>query len=106
MRAAAPRLVQAAAIVGAGVLAGCTTSGAPDARVDTPALVKDLQASLARDENLARVTSVAVDPKTGVVTLSGRVESPEERANAGRLACSVKGVKVVYNVIQIQARAR
>jgi hypothetical protein len=42
----------------------------------------------------------------GVVTLAGRVKSTADRENAGRLACSGKGVKVVYDEIQIQARAR
>jgi osmotically-inducible protein OsmY len=47
-----------------------------------------------------------VNAKTGIVTLSGRVETPEERESAGRLACSVKGVTVVYNQLDVARGGR
>ena len=73
--------------------------------MDGPALESGVKSALARDGRLLRATNVDVNPSTGVVRLSGRVTSPEERASAGRLASSVQGVTVVYNEIEIQ-RAR
>jgi osmotically-inducible protein OsmY len=86
-------------------LLACSTARPPEARLDGTALESGVKSALARDGRLARATSVDVNPATGVVTLSGRVTSPEERASAGRLASSVEGVKIVYNEIEIQ-RAR
>lgn len=97
---------RAAAVAAAALLFACTTSEPPQARVDAGALERAIRSSLARDARLAKAASVDVDARTGRVTLTGRVETPEERANAGRLACAVKGVTVVYNQIDVGRPAR
>ena len=74
--------------------------------MDSQALENGVKSALARDGRLAQATSVDVNPATGVVRLSGRVATAEERASAGRLACSVKGVRVVYNEIDIRSGRR
>jgi osmotically-inducible protein OsmY len=96
----------AAALVAAGPLLACASSRTNASRVDVPALESDLRSSLARDARLAAGTSVHVDPATGIVRLSGRVASAEERRRAGRLASSVKGVTIVYNEIEVQRLRR
>lgn len=106
MRRVAHRLAPIATIlVAAASLVACATVQTRAARMDSPALENGVKNALARDGRLADATNVDVNPSTGVVRLSGRVASAEERASAGRLACSVKGVTVVYNEIEIQ-RAR
>lgn len=107
MRKVGHRLASvAAALVAAAFLAACTTVRTPAARMDSPALENGVKNALARDGHLAEATNVDVNPATGVVRLSGRVASAEERASAGRLACSVEGVTVVYNEIEIQRTRR
>lgn len=96
----------AVAAAAAATLLACTTAKAPALRVDGSALTSALNATLAKEARLARVTKVAVNSATGVVTLSGRVASAEERELAGRLACSVKGVSVVYNELEVQHAVR
>ena len=99
-------LKRGAAAGAAAMLLACATSKAPQARVDAGALATAIKSSLAKDARLAKAASVDVNAKTGIVTLSGRVETPEERESAGRLACSVKGVTVVYNQLDVARGAR
>ena len=93
---------RAAVAAAAMTLLACTTAKAPARRVDGLELTATLKSTLAKETRLARVTKVAVDTATGVVTLSGRVANAEERELAGRLACSVKGVSIVYNEIEVR----
>ena len=88
------------------MLLACATAKAPARRVDEAALTAALRAKLAKEARIASVTNVTVDPATGIVTLSGRVASPEDREIAGRLACSVKGVSIVYNELQVRRAIR
>lgn len=107
MRRLARRLCShAVAAAAAATLLACATAKAPARRVDDSELTTALRARLAKETRLATFTKVAVDPATGIVTLSGRVASKEDREIAGRLACSVKGVSVVYNELQVQGAIR
>jgi osmotically-inducible protein OsmY len=106
MKTGVAAILKRAAVAGAAaILCACTTAKAPEARVDAEALATAVKSSLAKDPQLASAASVKVNAKTGRVTLSGVVETSAERENAGRLACSAKGVKVVYNEIDVE-RAR
>jgi osmotically-inducible protein OsmY len=105
------RLAIGAAVLAAAGAAGCSTARAWNARstgVPTvaPARAEALKSSLETDTRLPRGASVAVDPQTGIVRLSGSVANAEERVNAGRLVCSVEGVTVVYNELEIRRAAR
>ena len=107
---AAPRIRFAigAAVVAAAVASGCSTArvNARAVRTARPERAEVLESALASDARLPRGASVAVDPQTGVVRLSGNVANAEERANAGRVACSVQGVTVVYNELEIRRAGR
>jgi len=48
--------------------------------------------------------ALGVDVKQGVVTLTGAVELPKQRAKAEKLTRKVKGVKSVINKLEIKAR--
>jgi len=45
--------------------------------------------------------AIDVDVKAGVVTLTGHVQEPKQKAKAESLAKKVKGVKSVVNNLQI-----
>lgn len=99
-------LKRAAVSAAAAVLLACTTSRAPKANVDADSLATAVKSKLAKDARLANAASVNVNARTGIVTLSGRVGTPEERESAGRLACSAKGVTVVYNQLDVVREER
>jgi osmotically-inducible protein OsmY len=82
--------------------AGCSTVHPVNANVNTAEIQEALQAELARDRRLSMVTTVKVNPANGVVTLSGLVPTDSDRAAAGKLASSIKGVAMIYNEIQVE----
>jgi osmotically-inducible protein OsmY len=56
---------------------------------------------LAEDVKFSTLKTVQVDTDRGVVTLSGKVHSKQEKQHAGALARQVKGVKKVRNMLSI-----
>lgn len=92
-----------AAVAAAGMsLAACQTSKTPAAHVNATDLASAVKARLSNDVRIAGATNVDVDAARGLVTLSGTVPTGKDRENAGRLASSVKGVAVVYNVLEVE----
>ena len=80
MRNASRRLGSiATTVVAAASLVSCATARTHAARVDIAAVESGVKTALARDGRLAGATNVDVNPSTGVVRLSGRVASAEER---------------------------
>jgi len=88
-----------------GVAACHTTTQARLRRPDS-ADIESLKAKLAKNARFSKLTKVTVNPANGVVTLSGHVASEADRAEAGRLASSVKGVAMIYNELQPETRTR
>ena len=95
--------IATAAIV---VLGGCSTAPPIAARVDPGTLTAHVEAALATEPRIAGAAKVSVDAARARVTLSGVVATKEDRETAGRLACSVKGVTVVYNLLDLERRPR
>ncbi len=85
--------------------AGCATARDAELRGDESGLAAEVRAALATDSRLAGVTRVVANERRGRVTLAGHVATPEARAAAGRLASSVEGVRLVYNVLVLDRRA-
>ncbi len=103
MRNGARRLACiATTVVAAASLASCATVRTHTARLDSAAVEEGVKSALARDGRLAAATSVDVNPSTGVVRLSGRVPTKADLEKAGRLACAVKGVGIVYNDLEVR----
>ena len=46
--------------------------------------------------------SITVEVKDGVVTMTGKVQEPKQKARAEKIAQKVKGVKKVINNVQIE----
>ena len=85
--------------------AGCqaTTGRTAGERIDDAAISTSVRAKLAGDR-AANLTRINVDTVNGVVSLTGVVETPEDRARAERLARDVDGVQRVANNLQIEKR--
>ncbi len=61
-----------------------------------------VKAALIRDDSV-KALDIGVKTIDDVVYLSGRVDTPEQRETAERLAREVKGVKAVVNHIQLKS---
>lgn len=86
--------------------AGCTTATRPPmARADSTD-IEALRAKFANDARFSKLKGVDVDPRRGVLTLSGQVSTKADRADAGALASSVKGVAIVYNELEVERTPR
>jgi hyperosmotically inducible protein len=59
-----------------------------------------VQLKLAED-TVVKGGGLAVDVKDGIVTLSGKVENPNQKSKAEKLAKKVSGVKSVVNNIVV-----
>jgi osmotically-inducible protein OsmY len=84
---------------------GCTSMTGQTAGqyVDDSTITSQVKAKLVA-EKAANLTRIDVDTTNRVVSLSGVVESPEQKNRAEQLAMQVSGVQKVQNNLQIQKR--
>jgi hyperosmotically inducible periplasmic protein len=89
-----------------GILAGCQamTGRTAGENVDDGNITATVKAQLAKDK-LSSLTRIDVDTTSGVVSLNGVVQSPQERSRAEEVARGVGGVKKVVNNLQIQKKS-
>ncbi len=102
------RVLGLAFILGAGALVA-TMAVSSQARtigqiIDDTALVASIKTKLTADK-LSNLTKIDVKSESGVVTLSGTVDSLERRARAVQIASGVEGVKQVIDNLQVAAAA-
>jgi osmotically-inducible protein OsmY len=71
--------------------------------VDDTAITTAVKAKLAKDK-IKTLVRVSVDTVGGVVTLTGTVESADQKKHAEEVARGVKGVSKVVNDLQIKNR--
>jgi hyperosmotically inducible periplasmic protein len=85
--------------------AGCTSMTGETAGqyVDDSTITASVKAKLVGDKT-ANLTRIDVDTTNKVVSLSGIVESPEQKTRAEQLAMQVSGVQKIRNNLQIQKR--
>ncbi|HEX3176127.1 MAG TPA: BON domain-containing protein [Methylomirabilota bacterium] len=72
--------------------------------IDDARIAGEVKAKLAA-ESLSNLASIDVTSDTGIVTLSGTVDSAERRARAAQIAGAVTGVKGLVNNIQVAGAA-
>jgi hyperosmotically inducible periplasmic protein len=83
------------------VTAACATvDRAEDLRIES-----EVKARLVAETD-ANLTRLAVVSTNGVVYLNGTVASPDQRARAGLLAKSVRGVRRVVNTLDVTTPSR
>lgn len=94
-----------ALLVAAMLMASCQamTGRTAGRNVDDAALTASVNAALVADKP-SNFTRIDVDTTSGVVSLTGTVETPEQRARAEQLAGRVDGVKRVINNLQVARR--
>ena len=105
------------ALLAAALLAGCAAalvgnasrsgvykdSRSPD-QIDVDARLASTVRSKLIADPAVKASGVMVTVNTGVVTLKGAVEKPEQRTAAERAARSIKGVKGVKNELRVSAK--
>jgi hyperosmotically inducible periplasmic protein len=84
---------------------GCTSMTGQSAGeyVDDSTITSSVKAKLV-GEKAANLTRIDVDTTNRIVSLSGVVESPEQKKRAEQLASQVSGVRKVDNNLQIQKK--
>jgi hyperosmotically inducible protein len=81
-----------------------TTGRTAGRNVDDAALTASVNAALVADKP-SNFTRIDVDTTSGVVSLTGTVETPEQRRRAEQLASRVDGVKRVINNLQVAGKS-
>ncbi len=87
----------------AAVLLGCRTNSSPEQQVRDLEITADVKSKLASDEGLSTVPNISVNSTNSVVTLSGQVDSAEQKAKAESIAGSVPHVARVVDNLQVTA---
>ena len=87
------------------LIGGCTamTGETAGQYVDDSTITASVKAKLV-GEKTANLTRIDVDTTNQVVSLTGIVESPDQKARAEQLASQVSGVKSVKNNLQVQKK--
>lgn len=87
----------------AAVTAGCQslTGKTAGSNIDDATITASVKSKLVA-EKAANLTRVNVDTNNGVVSLTGVVETPEQKTRAENLAREVSGVRRVTNNLQVQ----
>ena len=102
-----PYAIRLSSIMLAGLLliGGCTSMTGETAGeyVDDSTITASVKAKLV-GEKTANLTRIDVDTTNQVVSLTGIVESPDQKARAEQLASQVSGVKSVKNNLQVQKK--
>jgi hyperosmotically inducible protein len=69
--------------------------------IDDATVTTKVKYELSEDVKFSTLKTVQVDTERGVVTLTGKVHSKQEKQHAGAVARKVKGVKKVRNLLSI-----
>ena len=69
--------------------------------IDDAAITTKVKFELAEDVKFGTLKTVQVDTERGVVTLTGRVHSKQEKKHAGAVAAKVEGVVKVRNMLSV-----
>ena len=87
------------------LIGGCTSMTGETAGeyVDDSTITASVKAKLV-GEKTANLTRIDVDTTNRVVSLTGIVESPDQKARAEQLASQVSSVKSVKNNLQVQKK--
>ena len=84
------------------VVVGCSTNQPPNDQLDDSAITASIKAKFAADDDV-KAHNIDVDTVNGIVTLSGVVDSAEEKAKAAQIAAATDGVRRVNNTLQIKS---
>jgi osmotically-inducible protein OsmY len=80
----------------------CRTNETPEAQVKDARIAAAIKAKLASDLSATTITNVSINVTNSVVTLSGQVNSAENKRRAEEIARSVDGVVRVNDDLLVQ----
>lgn len=89
-----------ASLVLALALGACSTTQPAGTQVDDAWITTKVESKLAADPQVSAL-NVNVNTNEGVVTLTGRVKSEENRREAVKLARDTEGVKEVRDLLEV-----
>lgn len=98
------KLAATAVAVAAILLAACESTPTQESTgeyIDSTVISTKVRAKIADDPTVS-ITDIDVNAFKDTVQLSGFVNTPEEKARAGRIAASVEGVRNVENNITVK----
>ena len=81
---------------------GCSTNQAPNDQLDDSSITAAVKAKFAVDDDV-KAHNIDVDTVNGIVTLTGVVDSAEEKSKAAQIAADTDGVRRVTNNLQIKS---
>lgn len=82
-------------------MVACRTNESPEGQVNDMEITAQVKSTLASEMGLSTVTTVAVNSTNGVVSLSGQVNSADNKTRAGQIAAGVPKVVHVNNNLQV-----
>ena len=95
-------LLAAPVLLAAALAAGCSSARPTEASADVDRLRRELGEAFAGDARFASRVDVSVSASRGVVTLAGEVAKAGDIEEAAKLATSVGGVSVLYNLLEVE----
>jgi osmotically-inducible protein OsmY len=95
----APKILLALTLLTA-VLSGCSSMQPAKVQLDDAEITTAVKAKMAADSEVAAI-QVDVNTNEGVVTLTGRVKTMDEKQKAVQIARETNGVKKVNDLIKV-----
>ena len=86
------------------LLVACRTNESPEGQVDDMKIAAQVKAKLASDVGASTIANVSVNSTNGVVTLSGQVDSADNKAKAVTVAGAVPKVTKVVDALQVATK--
>jgi hyperosmotically inducible protein len=83
------------------MLSGCRTNESPEQQVNDLEITTSVKSKLASDVGLSTVPNISVNSTNGVVTLSGQVDTAEQKAKAESIARGTPHVVRVVDNLQL-----
>ncbi len=83
------------------VMVGCRTNESPEGQVKDAGLAASIKEKLVANINATTLTNVSVNVTNGVVTLSGQVNTADNKQRAEEIARGVHGVVRVNDDLQV-----
>jgi osmotically-inducible protein OsmY len=86
------------------LLVSCRTNESPAGQINDLEIATQVKSKLASEVATSTLANISVDSTNGVVTLSGQVDTAEQKAKAETVVKSIPKVVRVVNNLQITPR--
>jgi hyperosmotically inducible periplasmic protein len=86
------------------ILPACRTNESPEQQVNDLEITTTIKSKLASDVGLSTLPNISVNSTNGVVTLSGQVNTSEQKAKADAIARATPHVVRVVDNLQLASK--